>query len=331
MSTSDAEPLLRSIPLFADLGDTELAEILAFARVFAIPGGETIFRQGDQANGMYVLAEGRVRVTERLLGEDEVELSILGPGEVLGEFSLVDRGIRSATARTLEATSGLFFESRHFSALRSDLNSGAFKTMRRIGHELAERLCGLDAQIAARAQRLTIRPLPSWVTSEPPARTIDPTTLDRRVLRTLPFFGTLSADELTELFQRHPIREAPKGTIFFRQGEGRGSCFIVIRRAVEVVLETASGIESLAVLGPGRIFGVGLGSDGARSATCFARERAIVLEIARADFQELMQGRTTVAFKFFDAVNELLIAQLRATNRRLGRLAVEEAHRDRSS
>jgi hypothetical protein len=30
-------------------------------------------------------------------------------------------------------------------------------------------------------------------------------------------------------------------------------------------------------------------------------------------------------------VNELLIAQLRATNRRLGRLAVEEAHRDRSS
>jgi CRP/FNR family cyclic AMP-dependent transcriptional regulator len=55
--------------------------------------GETIFREGDRGDSMYVVVDGTV-----LLKADGRIVETLGPGGVMGEMALIDQGPRAATA-----------------------------------------------------------------------------------------------------------------------------------------------------------------------------------------------------------------------------------------
>ena len=148
-----AEQLLGSVALFADLEPGELHEILAVTRPFALEPGETLCEQSDAASGMYILEQGRVRVSARLLGEAEVELTTLGPGDVLGEIALVDSGERSATLRGVDRTFGYFIPQRHFDLLRLTLRPAAIKVMRQLSPQVCARLRAHYRQIASLTPR----------------------------------------------------------------------------------------------------------------------------------------------------------------------------------
>jgi CRP-like cAMP-binding protein len=69
----------------------------------AFRAGQTIFRQGDRGGSMYVVLEGQLEVV--LNGET---IDFVGPGEVVGEMSLVDGQPRSATV--VARSDGYFVE-----------------------------------------------------------------------------------------------------------------------------------------------------------------------------------------------------------------------------
>jgi CRP-like cAMP-binding protein len=62
--------------------------------------GEVIVRQGEAGDCMYVVQEGQVEVVVERDGK-EVPLRVLGEGEFIGEMSLFEREVRSATVRAL--------------------------------------------------------------------------------------------------------------------------------------------------------------------------------------------------------------------------------------
>src|SRR5690348_10122013 len=102
--------------------------------------GETLFRQGEEADGLFVAVDGSVAAHGRLPGGREVELAVLGSGEVIGEMALVDGGTRAATVRALEPTTALFFARADFLALASRLDPTAFALKRRLASIVCERL-----------------------------------------------------------------------------------------------------------------------------------------------------------------------------------------------
>jgi CRP-like cAMP-binding protein len=59
--------------------------------------GEIIVRQGEVGNCMYVVQSGEVEVIRD--DGQEYLLRVLGAGEMIGEMSLFDREVRSATVR----------------------------------------------------------------------------------------------------------------------------------------------------------------------------------------------------------------------------------------
>ena len=63
---------------------------------------ETLFWVGDAGNEMFVIQEGRVEICIPDTSGQEIRLAVLGPGDFLGEISLLDGGARSATARALD-------------------------------------------------------------------------------------------------------------------------------------------------------------------------------------------------------------------------------------
>src|SRR5262249_46298715 len=79
--------------------------------------GDPIIAQGDEADGLYVLASGSARVL--MTGEDgtEATLSHLSPGATFGESALLDGSRRSATVRASAPAKVLVLEQRLYQAV----------------------------------------------------------------------------------------------------------------------------------------------------------------------------------------------------------------------
>jgi CRP-like cAMP-binding protein len=66
--------------------------------------GEWIFAPGDSADSVYLLREGRIKITALAEGGHEVLREIIGPSEIFGETSLILGIPRTTAAQTLEAS-----------------------------------------------------------------------------------------------------------------------------------------------------------------------------------------------------------------------------------
>jgi CRP-like cAMP-binding protein len=87
--------LLKRVPLFASCKSNALAEIGQLADEVDVPDGYTLIREGAFGEQFFMILEGRVRI-ER--GGQQIRT--LGPGDFLGEISLLDKGRTTATATT---------------------------------------------------------------------------------------------------------------------------------------------------------------------------------------------------------------------------------------
>ncbi|HUT77604.1 MAG TPA: Crp/Fnr family transcriptional regulator [Polyangia bacterium] len=89
-------------------------------------GGETIFAEDDEAGQVYMILEGRVRVTKRVR-LIERDISILKAGDMFGESALVRGHRRPASSAALGACKVLAFDAAGFEALLRDQPEIALK------------------------------------------------------------------------------------------------------------------------------------------------------------------------------------------------------------
>ena len=91
-------------PGYGLFADTALHRLAKLGRLHHF-APQTIFMiEGDMANTVHIILEGRVKVFSSEPGGGEIVLNICGPGECLGEMAL-DGGRRSASAIALESVS----------------------------------------------------------------------------------------------------------------------------------------------------------------------------------------------------------------------------------
>lgn len=92
---------LQRMPIFGALHDAALDFLLARARSMSVPAGDLFFREGEAADGMFVLLAGRVAVSREWQGRDVV-LRELSGGDCFGEMALMDLHPRSASVRAID-------------------------------------------------------------------------------------------------------------------------------------------------------------------------------------------------------------------------------------
>src|SRR2546426_2648559 len=106
MSTNTAPEMtleaLRSVPLFAALGDEAARELRSLLKVREVKGGTVLFRAGDSGDAMYLIESGRVRISLRDEDKEDVTLAELAGGDFFGEMALIDGKQRSADATVSE-------------------------------------------------------------------------------------------------------------------------------------------------------------------------------------------------------------------------------------
>ena len=85
---------LRKVPLFSKLSPEELMQVASIAGEHIFKDGEIFVREGEVGDEMFVIVSGNVRVTK---GSDESEIAQRGPGEFVGEMSILAHEPRMAS------------------------------------------------------------------------------------------------------------------------------------------------------------------------------------------------------------------------------------------
>ena len=88
---------LRELPIFSLLREADLARLARVVHVRQYAPGECVVRAGAPQSGFYAIRSGEVEIVRhRDDGTDET-VDLLGPGELLGEFGLLDDTPRSSS------------------------------------------------------------------------------------------------------------------------------------------------------------------------------------------------------------------------------------------
>ena len=102
MSKDDRIVFLKTVRMFAEMDDGELARLAGDLRRRSLLAGETLFFQGDPGHAVYILESGTVRIYVHAEDGQEVSVVLYGAGDLFGEMSLLDQLPRSATAVATE-------------------------------------------------------------------------------------------------------------------------------------------------------------------------------------------------------------------------------------
>lgn len=108
----------------------------------------------------------------------------------------------------------------------------------------------------------------------------------------IPLFSDLTREEFHAVIDMLTPWKVPEGTVICQQGSPAESMFVISHGSVRVSVEKEAGkgkTVDLAVLKPGDFFGeIGLFTRSNRTASCIAAEETELLEIKRADFEQIV-------------------------------------------
>lgn len=313
--------LFEAIPLFAGIGRDGLDGLARIFQPLSFEPAAHLMRQGQPADGAYLIESGNADVYTALPGGGETVVASLGPGSVLGEMALLDSGIRSASVLARSAVAAHFIERDAFRMLLSQRNAAAFTIQNRITLTLCERLRQLNEKVVgADGGAKGAPPLEAGAAPEKPRR--GGCSFDwQAFLPVLPLFRRFGAAQLAEFAGSVRVMELARGQALFAQGEAAYACYVVVRGALEITGARNGRRHRIGVLGPGRLCGILAMIEGApHSMSAAARENAVLLEIGGEAFARLFKGDDRLAARFQEVVNQELLQALSRTNNYLTRL-----------
>lgn len=136
---------LVQIPIFGGLTVAEAAEFFDVAVESSVEKGATLFREGDDGDGLFVILDGEVSVTRKGL-----ELARVGKHAVLGEMSIVGEGeVRSATATALSDVTVLTVPARRVRKMLKGEQLAALKVMANLAQVMSKRLAAINERLVA--------------------------------------------------------------------------------------------------------------------------------------------------------------------------------------
>jgi CRP-like cAMP-binding protein len=139
------------LPFSAD----DARQLLPHLRLLVAPKGARLLNEGDDQDSgqMLLLLEGQVAV-DTGAGVDNVAISVLGPGELLGELALLDGRPRSASCSALSEVRAALLSPQALQQLLQEQPAVAARLLAHIAQRIGERLRTLGEQLQMYAKVL---------------------------------------------------------------------------------------------------------------------------------------------------------------------------------
>jgi CRP-like cAMP-binding protein len=104
---------------WAALTPTEQADLVVAAKKRTFPAGTALMGEGERADSVMVILDGRTRVCIREEGREWV-IAERGPGDIVGEGGTAPGGVRSATVVAIEPVLALVMTTEDFAVFESE-------------------------------------------------------------------------------------------------------------------------------------------------------------------------------------------------------------------
>jgi CRP/FNR family transcriptional regulator, cyclic AMP receptor protein len=138
--------LMQRMPIFGGVRANILQLLLGLCPVETVPKDEFFFREGDQADSMFVLEAGEVAVQKYWRGQDCL-LQTLKQGDCFGEMAVMDLCPRSASVRAVEDCTAIRISAANlYQVYSQDLKQFTLIQMN-LGREVCRRLRELDNRL----------------------------------------------------------------------------------------------------------------------------------------------------------------------------------------
>lgn len=107
---------LQKVALFSGLSPRHIKTLAGSCTERHFEAGEIIVRQGNPGVGLFIIVSGRVKVVKNTDEGAHLEIAEHGPGDVLGEMSVLDGATRTADVVAVEPTDCLVLASWAFNS-----------------------------------------------------------------------------------------------------------------------------------------------------------------------------------------------------------------------
>jgi|GEM_PF-315584 len=131
---------LKKIPIFAELDLQDMKDLYRICQQVQYQPGATLIEQGQAGAGLLVVVNGGVRVQGVQADGSTKELAQLGPGNYVGEISLIDDAPTSARVVAEGEVAALFISRDRFHQFLYGRDVAAMRIFRLFTRTLAERL-----------------------------------------------------------------------------------------------------------------------------------------------------------------------------------------------
>jgi CRP-like cAMP-binding protein len=250
--------VLSQLPLFTSLPTDAIAALADIMESGSLEEGDILFQQGDASGALFLITSGAVKI---VLEDDEGEhlLRQIGPGEALGEMSLIDQSPRTATTIAISPVHYVVLYHQDFMDIVSALPSETMGVLRDVA-----------ANIRARKADL---------------------------LKNLPLFSGLPDEVLGEIALKMTGDSIEQDEVLFRKGDDGNALFIVTKGWFKITTVDSQGGELiLNQCGPGEAIGeMSLIDEEPRSASVIALSAAEVMKLAREDFLTVLAAYPSLA------------------------------------
>ena len=149
----------RNEGFFCDLHDSNLRIVESLKITNAYPKGTTLFMEGQPSNGVYILCQGKVKLSTCSKDGKIIILHIAEPGEVLGLSAAVSDSIHNATAEVIEPCQVNFVRNEDFLEFLRMNTEACFSALKQLSkdYNIAYlQICslGLSSSVADKLARL---------------------------------------------------------------------------------------------------------------------------------------------------------------------------------
>lgn len=263
--------ILNQSSFFGLLDHNLLAEIAHYLKPRLFGPGDYVMEQGQEPDGVYILAEGRVQITHNDKSVDEDGEK----GSLLGEMAVIFDEKRFASVQAMSPISTLF--------LPLDVLRELFEM-----HEVLKERVTLQAR--QRRFKLNVETVKSNRQRLSRCR--------NRVLalklRNLKFFQKIQTQFIEELAAQLERVTASEGDVLIQQGEAGDAMYIISRGYLEAA-DQKTGV-SYRVMEAGDIFGeLALLQDSPRTAQVTATSNCELYKLKREHFQQMVSREPAVA------------------------------------
>ena len=312
---------LKDCTLCAGWSESALASVGRIVQAREYAPNAVIFRQGEAANGAFVLVTGEAEVVRLLPGGGELLLASLAAGDIVGELGLISDIPRSATVRGRGVVSGLVFDRQRYQGALHFRDPAVLALSRVILRRIADLARRMMTQLSGNAPALAAAPEAYDIASSAPTAGVAPLFDYPRFLPLLRCFRPFTNLHWQPLLATLAPASLRVGERLHAAGTAADGITFVVRGALEAIGAELVAARPVHIIGPGFISGLPAALDGGpHPLTVLAREQSVVLRLPQVAFDSLLARGDEVGVAAHEAISDALAECLVRLNSRLAQM-----------